>query len=147
MTNSSDRFLVKLSQFAEFLRRQGMKVGLGEVQDAARALHLTGFEDRATVKAVLCALFAKGAREQVAFGQCFDQFFVSEEEFRKNEEAHREAERIEEEQRRMAEEELQFNGKPIDLRDDLKDVYARMPQEERDRLKKYAEKYSENLKR
>lgn len=147
MTNSSDRFLVKLSQFAEFLRRQGMKVGLGEVQDAARALHLTGFEDRATVKAVLCALFAKSAREQVAFGQCFDQFFVSEEEFRKNEEAHREAERIEEEQRRMAEEELQFNGKPIDLRDDLKDVYARMPQEERDRLKKYAEKYSENLKR
>lgn len=147
MTNSSDRFLAKLSQFAEFLRRQGMQVGLGEVQDAARALHLTGFEDRATVKAVLCALFAKSAREQVAFGQCFDQFFVSEEEFRKNEEARCEAERIEEEQRRMAEEELQFNGKPIDLRDDLKDVYARMPQEERDRLKKYAEKYSDNLKR
>ena len=145
MTNSSDRFLAKLSQFAEFLRRQGMQVGLGEVQDAARALHLTGFEDRATVKAVLCALFAKSAREQVAFGQCFDQFFVSEEEFRKNEEARCEAERIEEEQRRMAEEELQFNGKPIDLRDDLKDVYARMPQEDRDRLNKYAEKYSDNL--
>lgn len=147
MTSSSDVLYSKLSRFSAYLRRQGMKVGLGEAQDALRALHWTGFEDRETVKAVLCALYAKSAREQAVFGQCFDAFFVSEEEFRKNEEAEREAERLAEEQRRQAEEELRFNGKPIDLRDDLKDVYARMPQEERDKLQKYIDKYSDNLKR
>ena len=147
MTNSSDVLWVKLSQFADYLRRQGMQVGLSEVQDAARALHIAGFEDRETVKAVLCALFAKSAREQTVFGQCFDAFFVSEEQFRRNQEAEQESQRIFEEQRRRAEEELQFNGKPIDLRDDLKEVYARMPEEERDKLRRYTEKYSDNLRR
>lgn len=147
MTSSSDILLAKLSQFAAYLRKQGMKVGLGEIQDAARALHMTGFEDRDTVKAVLRALYAKSAREQNVFDQCFDVFFVSEEEFQKNAQAEQEAERLLEEQRRKAEEELQFNGKPIDLREDLKDTYARMPQEERDRLQRMMDKYSENLKR
>ncbi len=147
MTSSSDILLDKLSRFAAYLRKQGMKVGLGEIQDAARALNMTGFEDRETVRAVLRALYAKSAREQNVFNQCFDVFFVSEEEFRKNEEAEREAERLIEEQRRQAEEELQFNGKPIDLREDLKDTYARMPQEERDRLQRVVDKYSDNLKR
>lgn len=147
MTNSPDAFYSKLSQFADYLRRQGLRVGLGEVRDAALALSMVGFEDRETVRAALCSLFAKSAREQMAFGQCFDRFFVSEEEFQKNVAEEQEAERILEEQRRRAEEELQFNGKPIDLREDLKDVYARMPQEERDKLQRYVDKYSDNLKR
>ena len=147
MTSSSDILLAKLSQFAAYLRKQGMKVGLGEIQDAVRALNMTGFEDRDTVKSVLRALYAKSAREQAVFDQCFDVFFVSQEEFEKNAQAERDAELLLEEQRRKAEEELQFNGKPIDLRDDLKDTYARMPQEEKDRLQRMMEKYSENVKR
>ncbi len=147
MTNSSDVLYNKLCQFAALLRKQGLQVGLSEVQDMIRALNISGFEDRSTVKAILCALCAKSAREQAVFGQCFDTFFVSEEEFRKNQEAMAEAERQYEEQRRLADEALQFNGKPIDLRDDLKDVYARMPQEERDRLQGYIDRYSDNLKR
>lgn len=147
MTNSSDILLAKISRFADYLRRQGMKVGLSEIQDAAWALHMVGFEDRETVKAVLRSICAKSAREQNVFDQCFDNFFVSEEEFRRREEEEAAANKILEEQRRQAEEELQFNGKPIDLREDLKDVYARMPQEERDKLQRYTEKYSENLKR
>lgn len=147
MTSSSDILLGKISQFAAYLRKQGMKVGLGEVRDAMRALNMTGFENRETVKTVLRALCAKSAREQNVFDQCFDVFFVSEEEFQKNVQAEQEAERLLEEQRRQAEEELQFNGKPIDLRDDLKDTYARMPQEEKDRLQRVMDKYSDNLKR
>lgn len=147
MTSSSDILLAKISQFAAYLRKQGMKLGLGELQDVARALHITGFEDRDTVKSVLRALCAKSARDQKVFDQCFDLFFVSEEEFQKNAQADREAEQLLEEQRRRAEEELQFNGKPIDLREDLKDTYARMPQQERDKLQRMMDKYSENLKR
>lgn len=147
MTSSSDILLAKISQFAAYLRKQGMKIGLGEIQDVARALHITGFEDRDTVKSVLRSLCAKSARDQKVFDQCFDLFFVSEEEFQKNAQAEREAEQLLEEQRRKAEEELQFNGKPIDLREDLKDTYARMPQQERDKLQRMMDKYSENLKR
>ena len=147
MTNSSDVLFSKLSQFADALRRQGLRVGLGEAIDCVRALQLTGFEDRAAVRAALCALCAKSAREQRAFGECFDRFFVSEEAFRRNAEAEREAQRAAEEQRRRAEEELQVNGKPIDLREDLKEVYALMPQEERDKLQGYLERYADNLQR
>lgn len=147
MTNSSDALFSKLSQFADALRRQGLRVGLGEAIDCVRALQLTGFEDRAAVRAALCALCAKSAREQRAFGECFDRFFVSEEAFRRNAEAEREAQRAAEEQRRRAEEELQVNGKPIDLREDLKEVYALMPQEERDKLQGYLERYADNLQR
>ena len=85
MTTSSDVLFSKLCRFADFLRRQGMQVGLSETMDAVRALHLTGFEDREMVKTALCSLYAKSAREQNVFSQCFDTFFVSEEEFRKNE--------------------------------------------------------------
>jgi len=147
MTSSSDVLFNKLSRFMAYLRKQGMQVGLSEAQDAVRALNMTGFEDRETVKAVLRSLTAKSAREQKVFDQCFDAFFVSEEEFQRAEEAEREASRLLEEQRRQAEEELQFNGKPIDLREDLKDTYARMPREEKDRLQRMMDKYSENLKR
>lgn len=147
MTNSSDALFSKLSQFADALRRQGLRVGLGEAIDCVRALQLTGFEDRAAIRAALCALCAKSAREQRAFGECFDRFFVSEEAFRRNAEAEREAQRAAEEQRRRAEEELQVNGKPIDLREDLKEVYALMPQEERDKLQGYLERYADNLQR
>ena len=83
MTSSSDVLYNKLSRFAAYLRKQGMKVGLSEIQDAVRALNMTGFEDRETVKAVLRSLYAKSMREQNVFDQCFDVFFVSEEEFRR----------------------------------------------------------------
>ena len=113
----------------------------------ARALNQTGFENRETVRIAMKMLCAKTPREQEVFDQCFDQYFVSEEEFQKNAQAAQEAEALFEEERRRADEELQFNGKPIDLRDDLKDVYAKMPQSERDKLQSMIERYSENTKR
>ena len=110
-------------------------------------LNQTGFENRETVRIAMKMLCAKTPREQEVFDRCFDQYFVSEEEFQKNAQAAQEAEALFEEERRRADEELQFNGKPIDLRDDLKDVYAKMPQSERDKLQSMIERYSENTKR
>ena len=147
MTASSELFSRKLAGFAAYLRKQGMHVGLGEVADMACALNQTGFENRETVRIAMKMLCAKTSREQEVFDQCFDQYFVSEEEFQKNAQAAQEAEALFEEKRRRADEELQFNGKPIDLRDDLKDVYAKMPQSERDKLQSMIERYSENTKR
>ena len=84
MTASSEIFSRKLAGFAAYLRKQGMHVGLGEVADMARALNQTGFENRETVRIAMKMLCAKTPREQEVFDQCFDQYFVSEEEFQKN---------------------------------------------------------------
>ncbi len=75
MTASSETFSRKLAGFAAFLRKQGMRVGLSEVADMARALNETGFEDRETVRIAMKMLCAKSPREQEAFDQCFDAYF------------------------------------------------------------------------
>ena len=147
MTTSSEVLYDKIVRFADYLRRQGLVVGIHETEDALRALQLTGFEDREMMRTALRALLAGTRREQNIFDHCFDTYFVSKKAF----EANRAAEAAEAEElarrRQELEDDLTFNGKPIDLREDLKDVYAQMPQSERDKLQNYIDRYSENLKR
>lgn len=147
MTNSSAVLYDKLIRFVDFLRLQGLTVGVRETHDALLALNMTGFEDRDTVRTALRALFAGSPREQEIFDKCFDMYFVSKEEFEKSRQAIQEAQEEVARRRQELDDELNFNGKPIDIREDLKDVYATMPQSERDRLKNYVDKYSENLQR
>lgn len=136
----------KLSGFVGFLRAQGLSVGIGETEDALRALNMVGFEDRETVKAVLRTLFAGSKAEQAVFDRCFDLYFVSEAAFQANQAAMAQAQQELEARRRELEERLSVQGKSIDIRDDLKDVYARMPQSERDRLKDVMDDLSERMK-
>lgn len=143
MNPSSDRFSERLSLFAQYLRAQGFEVGMKKMQDSYRALAITGFEDREVVKTALCALLAGSRREQEVFSQCFDRFFVDEAQFQKNIEDDRAAQAAAEEARIRAEEELTFNGRPIDLREDLKEVYARLSEEQKEQLRKQAKKYED----
>ena len=131
-----------MSGFVHFLRAQGLAVGIRETEDALKALTLVGFEDRDAVRAVLKALLTGSKHEQQVFDRCFDLYFVSEEQFEANQAAMAEAERELEERRRELEEQLSVQGRPIDLREDLKDVYARMPQSERDHLKDVVDRFS-----
>lgn len=147
MTNSSEVLYDKIVRFTDFLRLQGLTAGIKETQDALRALNLVGFEDRENVKYALKALFAASPREQEIFDKSFDMFFVSKEEFEKGQQAIQEAQQELARKRQELEDELNFNGKPIEIREDLKEVYAMMPQSERDRLKNYVDKYSQNLQR
>ena len=137
--------LERIARFADYLRAQGLAVGIQEAEDALRALSLTGFEDRDIVKATLRALLAGTRREQLTFDRCFDLFFVSREQFQANMAAAARAQAELEARRREMEERLSVNGSPIDFRDDLKDVYARMPQSERDRLKDIVDRFSEKM--
>lgn len=137
----------KLSGFVDFLRAQGLAVGIGETEDALKALTLVGFEDREAVRTALRALLTGSRREQQVFDRCFELYFVSEEAFQANQAAMAEAQREYEARRRELEERLSAQGKPIDLREDLRDVYARMPQSERDRLRDVVDKFSDQMKR
>ena len=140
-------YLEKLSIFSRMLRLEGLTVGVQETADAAQILISLGLTDREQVKAALRTVFAKSREEQASFDRVFDGFFVSEETMRQQAKEQMEREQALEEGRREAEEDLQIRGEPMHLREDLKEVYATMPEEERERLRQLMERYKGNIDR
>lgn len=140
-------YLEKLSIFSRMLRLEGLTVGVQETADAAQILISLGLTDREQVKAALRTVFAKSREEQASFDRVFDGFFVSEETMRQQAKDQMEREQALEEGRREAEEDLQIRGEPMHLREDLKVVYATMPEEERERLRQLIERYKGNIDR
>ena len=140
-------YLEKLSVFARMLRLEGLSVGPQETADAAQVLVSLGVEDRETVRTALRTVFAKSREEQSAFDRVFDGFFVSEDTMRRQamEQMQKEAEL--EAGRQAAERDLQFRGEPMDIREDLRDAYATMPEEERQKLRNLMKKYEGNIER
>ena len=140
-------YLEKLSIFSRMLRLEGLTVGVQETADAAQILISLGLTDREQVKAALRTVFAKSREEQASFDRVFDGFFVSEETMRQQAKDQMEREQALEEGRREAEEDLQIRGEPMHLREDLQEVYATMPEEERERLRQLMERYKGNIDR
>lgn len=140
-------YIEKLTEFSDLLRQMGLTVGLQETMDACAVLEEFGLEDRETVKAALRAVYAKSHAELSTFDQAFNGFFVSAEQ----KEAIKAKQKAEAEdlarRRAEAEQDLQVNGKPMDLRDDLQDVYAQMPEERREYLRQMLDKSKGNLER
>jgi len=122
-------------------------VGLRETEDMCKILSELDLADRGTVYAVLSSLCAKSREEQAVFQRCFDGFFVSVEQrdvIRRKQEA--EARELAQ-RRQEAEQEMQVNGRPMDLREDLQEVYVRMGDDKRDQLRRMLEKMQGNLQR
>ena len=140
-------YLEKLAEFSTLLRREGLAVGMRETADACEILTALDLSDRETVRLVLQAVYAKSREEQAVFQRCFDGFFVSAEQ-RDAIRRKQEAEAREMAQRRQeAEQEMQVNGRPMDLREDLQEVYVRMGEDKRDQLRRMLEKMQGNLQR
>ena len=139
--------LEKLSSFSRMLRLEGFPVSPKETADAARILTVLGFEDREQVKTALRTVYAKSREEQLNFDRVFDGFFLSEEAMRRQaaEQMQKEAEM--EQARREAEEELSLNGQPMDLSEDQLDAYAAMPEDAREKLRKFMDRYRSNAER
>lgn len=140
-------YVEKLTEFSALLRQEGLAVGPQETADACAVLEVLDLTDRSTVRDALRAVYAKSRQEQAAFDSAFDGFFVSQE--RKEAIfARRQAEAEELARRRAeAEQELQVGGKSMDLREDLQEVYATMPEEKREYLRQLLEKSKGNLER
>lgn len=140
-------YIEKLTEFSDLLRQMGLTVGLQETMDACAVLETFGMEDRAVVRDALRAIYAKSHDELSTFDQAFHSFFVSAEQ----KDAIKARQRAEAEElarrRAEAEQELQFNGKSMDLRDDLQDVYAQMPEERREHLRELLDRSKSNLER
>ena len=133
-------YLEKLAEFSGLLRREGLTVGLRETEDACRLLADWDLTDRETVRCALETVYAKSREEQAAFRRAFDGFFVSVEKREALLRRHEEEAQALAQRRAEAEQELQVNGHPIDLREDLQEVYIRMGEEKRRELMEMLEK-------
>ena len=140
-------YLEKVSAFSRMLRLEGLPVSPKETADACEILIALGFEDRETVKTALRTVFAKSREEQHTFDRTFDGFFLSE--------AAMKAQATEEalEQRRMelekqkAMEDLQLGGQPMDFTDDQRTAYASLPEENKEKLRSFMNRFRDNAER
>lgn len=140
-------YLEKLSLFSRLLRLEGICVSPKETMDAAQILIQTGLSDRWMVKTALRTVYAKSREDQLVFDRVFDGFFISEERMRQQ--ALEQAKRDDEvrQAREDAKEDLQVNGQSMDLSQQQLETYVTMPEHERERLRRFMDRYRDNLER
>ena len=140
-------YLEKLSAFSRMLRLEGLAVSSKETEDAAKLLISLGIDDRQTVKTALRTVYAKSREEQLQFDRVFDGFFISEEAMKKQAKEQMQREQEIAAAQAQAEQELQISGQPMDLSSEQRKAYAAMPEEARQRLRNFMDKYRSNAER
>ena len=136
-------YLEKLSYFSRMLRLEGLSVSPKETADAALILTALGVEDRDRVKTSLRTVFAKSREEQLTFDRVFDGFFISEDAMRAQAQKQMQREAEMELARRGAEQELES----VNLSEEQLDTYASMPDEARQKLRRFMERYRDSVER
>ncbi len=140
-------YLEKLSLFSRLLRLEGLSVSPRETADAGRILSLIGLADRQQVKTALQTVYAKSREEQLIFDRVFDGFFLSEEEMRRRAAEQAQQDAALEQARQEAQEELLLNGQSMPMDEDQLQAYAAMSRQDRDKLRRFMEKYRDNAER
>ena len=140
-------YLEKLSAFSRMLRLEGLPVSPKETGDACEILVKLGFADRNMVKTALRTVFAKSREEQHIFDRTFDGFFLSEEAMKAQATEQALEQKRLEQARRQAEEELKLNGQPMDFTDDQREAYASLPDENKEKLRQFMNRFRDNAER
>lgn len=140
-------YLEKLSAFARILRMEGLPVSPRDTEDGAAILTQLGFADRETVKTALMTIYAKSREEQLKFSAAFDGFFLSEEAIRAQARERAEQEQQRQTQRQQAQEELEQIGDRVKLSDKERLDYRELPEEARQKLKDFLNRYKGNVDR
>ena len=138
-------YLEKLSAFSRLLRLQGLAVSPKETADAAQILITIGMEDRERVKTALRTVYAKSREEQLTFDRVFDGFFLSEEAIKRQREQRRQQEEEFQKARQEAQQELE--GQPMELDESQLDAYAAMPEDAREKLRSFMQRFKGNMER
>ena len=117
-------YLEKLSAFGRMLRAEGLNVGPKDTEDGARLLAAMDLQNREQVKTALRTVYASSREEQLTFDRVFDGFFLSEDAMR-----------------------AQAKEQMVKLDDREKQNYQDLPQEARQKLREFLEKYKGNVDR
>ena len=137
----NDIYLTHMAEFIRLLSEEGFSVGTKEVADCCEALQFVGLEDRSVAKAALRTICARSQAEIDRFDQLFDAFFVSSDQKLENlKRAMKEQQELAE-KRRQAAEELAKDSKYIDSDDNTINIYANLPEEEKERLRRFMDKF------
>ena len=136
-------YLEKISAFSRMLRLEGLPVSPKETADAGQILIDLGLTDREQVKTALRTVYAKSREEQLSFDRVFDGFFISEDAMRRQAQQQMEKEAEMERARREAEEELES----VNLDESQLETYAAMPEQEREKLRRFMDRYKNNAER
>ena len=140
-------YLEKLSAFSRMLRLEGLTVGPKETADAGVLLLQLDLTNREQIKTGLRTVYAKSREEQLSFDRVFDGFFISEDAMRAQAKEQMLQEQIAEAARQQAQKELQVNGEPIPLNEHQKETYATMPEDVRERLRSFMDRYRTSAER
>ncbi len=138
-----DVYLEKLSAFSRMLRLEGLSVSPKETADASQTLILLGLEDREQVKTALRTVYAKSREEQLIFDRVFDGFFLSEDAMRRQAEHHARQDLQNQQAMQEARQELDT----VQLNEDQLNTYATMPDEARQKLRRFMDKYKDSAER
>lgn len=140
-------YLEKLTAFSRILRMEGLTIGPKETADAAQVLSVLGLDDRNRVKTALRTVYAKSREEQNVFDRAFDGFFLSEEEIRKQAQEAAQHQQEQSQRQQEAREELERFGDQMDLTQQQRQTYAEMPEEVRQKLRSFMDKYKGTAER
>lgn len=138
-----DRHLV---EFARLLREVGIRVSATELFDAIQSLSIIGMDDKKSVEAALEATLIKEPQQIPWFKEAFRAYFASPEQKRAWQE-HAD-QKVSKWQEKMGEtrEELRFQGRELEISEEQRAVYAELPEEEKERLRRFLEKSSQGMK-
>lgn len=126
-------------RFAHILRHLGIMVSTEEVITAMRALELLDILNKEYVKLALSATLIKNPDEESIFEHAFQSFFAEPE---VKQQQRQEWEERKSEELRLIEEasqDLVYDGEVLSLTDEEKLFYAQLPEEEKEKIKKYLE--------
>jgi Protein containing von Willebrand factor type A (vWA) domain len=124
-------------EFFNILRASGMNISVSDCITAVEALQYVNLVDRTEVKAALCTCLVKSESERSVFSKAFELFFVPVETRQQyiNEKAGILKERKQE--ILAVASKLQFQEESLDISDELKEIFAGIPEEEQKSLENF----------
>jgi len=135
-----------LLEFVQLLRDGGIPINLTEVQDALYSLALIGLEDKSRVEGVLQATMVKSVTQVPWFQEAFRVFFAAPEaQSSWQNQAQQQSDRWEK-GITQTREELRFQGEELALTEEQRATYMRLPEGEKERLKKFLERSGEGMR-
>ncbi|WP_371361429.1 hypothetical protein SRRS_28420 [Sporomusa rhizae] len=128
--------------FVQILRQLGVRISIAETIDAVESLTMIDTFDRDVFRSALKSTLIKNSEDQVAFDKAFNLFFVPPEAKQEQRSAWDSKQQMDLEQSQQAQEELVFQGHPLEIPDELRDVYKMLPEREKQRLQSFLNKTS-----
>ena len=130
------RATVMIIEFCHVLRGLGVRVSTSEILDCAEALLQQNWMDRQQIRATFQATLIKRFEDIPVFQQAFTTFFSVGGRGQNS----RDSQEIQQQEMVEVNTQLTFQGTELDIPDQLKQVYRKIPSEDRQRIRNFLEK-------